>query len=57
MDVSQAFLLQTLNTVKNNIAVVDEDFVIIYTNLAWDNFGKQNGCPEDFSWGELFNPL
>lgn len=50
MDVSQAFLLQTLNTVKNNIAVVDENFVIIYTNLAWDNFGKQNGCPDDFSW-------
>ena len=50
MEMTNAFLLNTLDTVKNNIAVVDSNFTIIYTNLAWNQFGVENGCPADYSW-------
>ncbi len=50
MELTKAFLIQTLNTVKNNIAVVDEHFRIVYTNKAWISFGVENGCDPDFNW-------
>lgn len=50
MELTQSFLIQTLNTVKNNIAVVDDNFHIVYTNKAWDSFAVENGCSPDFNW-------
>lgn len=50
MEITRAFLINTLNTVKSNIAVTDGDFNIVFTNKSWDKFGKQNGCPDSFDW-------
>lgn len=50
MELTNAFLIQTLNTVKNNIAVVNAEFCIVYTNQAWDTFGIENGVDVNFSW-------
>lgn len=50
MEITRAFLINTLNTVKNNIAVTDSDFNIVFTNKSWDEFGKKNGCSASFDW-------
>lgn len=50
MEVTESFLIKTLDTVKNNITVVDESFLIVYTNRAWNEFAWQNGCPKDVNW-------
>lgn len=50
MEITKAFLIETLNTVKNNITVVDSDFNIVFTNKAWNDFGKDNGCLSSLNW-------
>ncbi len=50
MEVTIELLTKTINTVKNNIAVTDNDFQIQFTNAAWDQFGILNGVPSDFNW-------
>lgn len=50
MEVTKAFLTATLDTVKNNIAVVDSEFNIVFTNKAWNDFGKENGCISIQDW-------
>ncbi|GHA32651.1 GGDEF domain-containing protein [Photobacterium aphoticum] len=50
MNVTLDLLIKTINTVKNNIAVVDATFNIVFTNHAWNQFGIENGLSPDFSW-------
>lgn len=50
MEVTQQFLELTLDTVKNNIVVVDANFNIIFVNKTWIEFGLSNGYDESFNW-------
>ena len=43
MEINKAFLLSILNTVHDHITVVDSEFVIVYTNKSWVDYGVQNG--------------
>ncbi|MCV6622863.1 MAG: GGDEF domain-containing protein [Cellvibrionaceae bacterium] len=47
---SNGFLMQVLNTLGNNIAVLDEHFNIVLVNDSWRNFGFENGQALDFEW-------
>lgn len=50
MEITKAFLIRTIDTVRNNIAVVDGDFNIVFTNKVWDEFGVANGCLPTLDW-------
>lgn len=50
MIVTKSFLLETLNTVKSQITVVNEAFTIVYTNKSWTEFGEQNGSEHKGDW-------
>jgi len=50
MIVTKSFLIETLNTVKSHITVVNEAFTIVYTNKAWTEFGEQNDCSHKGDW-------
>ena len=37
------FLLSTLDAIKDHIAVIDSNGIILYTNRAWNDFSNSNG--------------
>lgn len=39
------YLAALLNSLEEQISVIDRDGVIHYTNLAWNRFAEQNGMP------------
>ncbi|MEI6703291.1 MAG: diguanylate cyclase [Deltaproteobacteria bacterium] len=39
-----------LDSLEEQIAVIDQTGVIIYVNLAWKKFGTENGLPPTFIW-------
>ena len=39
-----------LDSLEDQISVIDRDGVIHYTNLAWDLFAEQNGMPKGYDW-------
>lgn len=39
-----------LDSLVDQIAVIDNDGIIIYVNTAWTLFGMQNGMPKDYQW-------
>ena len=43
-------LAALLNSLEDQISVIDRDGVIHYTNLAWDLFAEQNGMPQGYNW-------
>ncbi|WP_434471029.1 diguanylate cyclase [Aeromonas veronii] len=43
-------LAALLNSLEDQISVIDRDGVIHYTNLAWDLFAEQNGMPQGYDW-------
>lgn len=47
MELSDGVATETLNTLRYNIAVLDEDGVIIATNDAWVAFGRENDIRTD----------
>jgi len=44
------YLAALLNSLEAQIAVIDRDGVIRYTNLAWNRFAEQNGMPKGYDW-------
>lgn len=45
-----SFLVQILDTISDSIAVVNEQFSIVFVNQAWTNFACNNGLPQNFNW-------
>ncbi len=43
-------LAALLNSLEDQISVIDRNGVIHYTNLAWDLFAEQNGMPKGYNW-------
>lgn len=43
-------LAALLDSLEDQISVIDRDGVIHYTNLAWDLFAEQNGMPKGYNW-------
>ncbi|MCT2534232.1 PAS domain-containing protein [Aquibacillus koreensis] len=41
---------EVINSLKENIAVLDLDGTIISVNEAWVHYGFQNGVPKDYNW-------
>lgn len=50
MRITKHFLFQTLDTVKSNIAVVNNKFEIVYVNKSWIDFGIENGVCPSYEW-------
>jgi len=44
------YLAALLDSLEDQISVIDRDGVIHYTNLAWDLFAEQNGMPKGYNW-------
>lgn len=44
------YLAALLNSLEEQISVIDRDGVIHYTNLAWNRFAEQNGMPAGYDW-------
>ncbi|WP_042061087.1 sensor domain-containing diguanylate cyclase [Aeromonas allosaccharophila] len=44
------YLAALLDSLEDQISVIDRDGVIHYTNLAWDLFAEQNGMPKGYDW-------
>ncbi|WP_421212313.1 diguanylate cyclase [Aeromonas sp. 600479] len=44
------YLAALLDSLEDQISVIDRDGVIHYTNLAWDLFAEQNGMPQGYDW-------
>ncbi len=44
------YLAALLNSLEDQIAVIDRAGVIHYTNLAWNRFAEQNGMPKGYDW-------
>ena len=44
------YLAALLDSLEDQISVIDRDGVIHYTNLAWELFGEQNGMPKGYNW-------
>ncbi|WP_314927495.1 diguanylate cyclase [Aeromonas piscicola] len=44
------YLAALLNSLEDQISVIDRDGVIHYTNLAWNRFAEQNGIPQGYNW-------
>lgn len=47
---SASCLQALLNAVEDQVVVIDSQGIIQYTNLAWDQFAKDNGMPADYRW-------
>ncbi|MBB6520008.1 sensor domain-containing diguanylate cyclase [Pseudoteredinibacter isoporae] len=47
---SDGFLIRVIDSVSSNIAVLDEDFNIVFVNQSWIEFGIQNGQKRAFNW-------
>lgn len=52
MDPHDLFALNTLivNSLEEQIAVIDHDGTILSVNLSWINFGAQNGLSAKYGW-------
>ncbi len=48
---SHKFLKSVLDTVTQNIAVIDRDGKIVYVNKSWITFGQSNNCSVNTKWG------
>ncbi|HHQ4552560.1 TPA: diguanylate cyclase [Aeromonas veronii] len=44
------YLAALLDSLEDQISVIDRDGVIHYTNLAWNLFAEQNGMPKGYDW-------
>ncbi|WP_148610347.1 sensor domain-containing diguanylate cyclase [Aeromonas sobria] len=44
------YLAALLDSLEDQISVIDRNGVIHYTNLAWDRFVEQNGMPKGYNW-------
>ncbi|WP_033137515.1 sensor domain-containing diguanylate cyclase [Aeromonas finlandensis] len=44
------YLAALLDSLEDQISVIDRNGVIHYTNLAWDLFAEQNGMPKGYNW-------
>jgi diguanylate cyclase (GGDEF)-like protein len=44
------FLKKVIDSISEHIAVIDEQGVIRFTNRAWNNFGRANGCSIADDW-------
>lgn len=47
---SDGFLIRIIDSVSSNIAVLDENFNIVFVNQSWIDFGVQNGQKRAFNW-------
>ncbi|MHB9035255.1 MAG: SpoIIE family protein phosphatase [Armatimonadota bacterium] len=43
----ERFISSTLNSLTTHIAIIDEDGIILYTNLPWRRFAEENACTMD----------
>lgn len=50
MSLSFAFLRNTLDSLTDHIAVLDQTGNILYVNRSWDRFGLANQCHADTPW-------
>lgn len=44
------FLKSVLNTIPEHIVVIDNEGNILFVNLTWSSFGKNNACLIDETW-------
>ncbi len=46
----EMLLTTVLDSINEQLAVIDEAGNILYCNRAWNDFGSRNGMPEDYAW-------
>ena len=44
------FLAALLDSLEDQISVIDSTGVIQFTNLSWNRFAEQNGMPKGYNW-------
>ena len=47
---TRAFLQSLIDSLSDQIAVIDEHGEIVFVNRTWRSFGAKNGFPTKFSW-------